>query len=66
MSERKKILYEPISISTYDRNGRLLKTLLDMGLAVVPMFDDSEARCISYFLVSCGAKPLMDYGQDQG
>lgn len=66
MPDINESIREPISISTYDRNERVLNTLLDMGLAVVPIFDDSDGNRISHFLVSCGAKPLMDYGQDQG
>lgn len=65
MGEKDRKNRVPLSLNTWDRNERLLPTLLGMGLAVEPVY--TEHGDIDYFMVSCGTQCfLKDQGQDQG
>jgi len=58
---------EPLSISKWARNERLLDTLLKMGLVVIPIRTDDESRDIDYFIVSSGMPQyIVNQEQDQG
>ena len=66
MKNKQGIYAEPVSISRFDRNDRIFKTLLGMGLVVVPMFTDKEHHSIDHFIVSSGMPRVLRDQQDQG
>ena len=46
----------PTSLADHDRNANVFKTLLGMGLSVIPIYDEiaDGHRIIDHFIVSCG------------
>jgi hypothetical protein len=61
MSKKRK----PISIDMWSRNERLLPTLLEMGLVVIPIYTPDESKGIDHFIVSSGIPTKIKYQEQR-